>query len=177
MFLAVNVYGVGCRCECIAQPGIRMCFWLQSSPPSDPSAPVAPTAALRCSSRCACGPFCLSSTCRWGPFGSRAPLPPLNGPASPPPPPATNPAAAAAATAARRTHPLYATVSLQLLAEVINSRLFTTVRDSLGLTYDVSFEVSVLGWRLGPRHSCVGLSGAMHVFMCMCACDRLDVGM
>jgi hypothetical protein len=24
---------------------------------------------------------------------------------------------------------------------VINSRLFTTVRDSLGLTYDVSFEV------------------------------------
>jgi predicted Zn-dependent peptidase len=32
-------------------------------------------------------------------------------------------------------------VSLQLLAEVINSRLFTTVRDSLGLTYDVSFEV------------------------------------
>ena len=25
--------------------------------------------------------------------------------------------------------------------QVINSRLFTTVRDSLGLTYDVSFEV------------------------------------
>jgi hypothetical protein len=27
---------------------------------------------------------------------------------------------------------------------VINSRLFTTVRDSLGLTYDVSFEVGGL---------------------------------
>jgi hypothetical protein len=27
---------------------------------------------------------------------------------------------------------------------VINSRLFTTVRDSLGLTYDVSFEVKGL---------------------------------
>lgn len=79
--------------------------------------------------------------CRWGPFGSRAPLAPLHKGISPPPPPATNPAAAAAATAARRAHPLYATVSLQLLAEVINSRLFTTVRDSLGLTYDVSFEV------------------------------------
>jgi hypothetical protein len=83
---------------------------------------------------------------RWGPFGSRNPLAALRGGISPPPPPATNPAAAAAATAARRTHPLYATVSLQLLAEVINSRLFTTVRDSLGLTYDVSFEVT--GWRL-----------------------------
>eukprot|EP00878_Enallax_costatus_P032224 GHUV01035361.1.p1 GENE.GHUV01035361.1~~GHUV01035361.1.p1 ORF type:complete len:101 (-),score=27.66 GHUV01035361.1:177-479(-) len=44
-------------------------------------------------------------------------------------------------TAARRRYPLYATITLQLLAEVINSRLFTTVRDSLGLTYDVSFEV------------------------------------
>ncbi len=29
-----------------------------------------------------------------------------------------------------------------LLTEIINSRLFTTVRDTLGLTYDVSFEVS-----------------------------------
>jgi hypothetical protein len=78
---------------------------------------------------------------RWGPFGSRAALPPLRRPISAPPPPATNPAAAAAATAARRAHPLYATITLQLLSEVVNSRLFTTVRDSLGLTYDVSFEV------------------------------------
>lgn len=34
---------------------------------------------------------------------------------------------------------------------MINSRLFTTVRDSLGLTYDVSFELSLFdrmpsGW-------------------------------
>lgn len=48
-------------------------------------------------------------------------------------------------TAARRAHPLYATITLMLLAEVINSRLFTTVRDSLGLTYDVSFEVREQG--------------------------------
>lgn len=51
----------------------------------------------------------------------------------------------------RRRHPLYASVSLALLAEIINARLFTTVRDALGLTYDVSFEVSLLdrlelGW-------------------------------
>lgn len=30
-----------------------------------------------------------------------------------------------------------------LLTEIINSRLFTTVRDTLGLTYDVSFELSL----------------------------------
>jgi hypothetical protein len=88
--------------------------------------------------------YLITCPFRWGPFGSRNPLAALRGGISPPPPPATNPAAAAAATAARRTHPLYATVSLQLLAEVINSRLFTTVRDSLGLTYDVSFEVRML---------------------------------
>ncbi|KAG0463237.1 hypothetical protein HPP92_021713 [Vanilla planifolia] len=50
-----------------------------------------------------------------------------------------------------RYHPLFFGVTLGLLAEIINSRLFTTVRDSLGLTYDVSFEVSLfdklkLGW-------------------------------
>mmetsp|Transcript_40731 Transcript_40731/g.121487 ORF Transcript_40731/g.121487 Transcript_40731/m.121487 type:complete len:235 (-) Transcript_40731:440-1144(-) len=38
-----------------------------------------------------------------------------------------------------------------LLTEIINSRLFTTVRDTLGLTYDVSFEVTLFdrvraGW-------------------------------
>ena len=38
-----------------------------------------------------------------------------------------------------------------LLTEIINSRLFTTVRDTLGLTYDVSFELSLFdrlpsGW-------------------------------
>jgi hypothetical protein len=37
------------------------------------------------------------------------------------------------------------------MKEIVNSRLFTTVRDSLGLTYDVSFELSMFerlatGW-------------------------------
>ncbi|KAK3037007.1 hypothetical protein RJ639_029996 [Escallonia herrerae] len=48
-------------------------------------------------------------------------------------------------------HPLFFAVTMGLLAEIINSRLFTTVRDSLGLTYDVSFELNLfdrlkLGW-------------------------------
>ena len=33
-----------------------------------------------------------------------------------------------AAEALRRSHPLYASVCLQLLTEIVNSRLFTTVR-------------------------------------------------
>ncbi|XAR64309.1 C-terminal processing peptidase [Bertholletia excelsa] len=50
-----------------------------------------------------------------------------------------------------RSHPLFFAVTMSLLAEIINSRLFTTVRDSLGLTYDVSFELNLfdrlnLGW-------------------------------
>ncbi|CAI9113723.1 OLC1v1014379C2 [Oldenlandia corymbosa var. corymbosa] len=50
-----------------------------------------------------------------------------------------------------RSHPLFFAITLGLMAEVINSRLFTTVRDSLGLTYDVSFELNLfdrlkLGW-------------------------------
>ncbi|XP_022996934.1 stromal processing peptidase, chloroplastic-like isoform X1 [Cucurbita maxima] len=50
-----------------------------------------------------------------------------------------------------RSHPLFFGITMGLLAEIINSRLFTSVRDSLGLTYDVSFEVSLfdrlkLGW-------------------------------
>lgn len=50
-----------------------------------------------------------------------------------------------------RHHPLFFGITMGLLAEIINSRLFTTVRDSLGLTYDVSFELSLfdrlnLGW-------------------------------
>ena len=46
------------------------------------------------------------------------------------------------ATRIRRSHPLYPMVTLNLLTEIINGRLFTTVRDSLGLTYDVSFEIA-----------------------------------
>lgn len=50
-----------------------------------------------------------------------------------------------------RSHPLFFGITMGLLAEIINSRLFTSVRDSLGLTYDVSFELSLfdrlkLGW-------------------------------
>ena len=75
--------------------------------------------------------------------------------AIPPPPPAlppnAPPEALAAAAAARRKHPLYPSVALGLLTEIINGRLFTTVRDTLGLTYDVSFELSLFdrlpaGW-------------------------------
>jgi len=50
--------------------------------------------------------------------------------------------AGAGSTTLRSAHPLYLSVSLALLVEVINSRLFTTVRDMLGLTYDVSFQLS-----------------------------------
>lgn len=51
----------------------------------------------------------------------------------------------------RKHHALYSCVALTLLAEIINARLFTTVRDTLGLTYDVSFEMSLFdrlkgGW-------------------------------
>jgi len=45
------------------------------------------------------------------------------------------------AATVRRAHPMYASVTLSLLVEIINSRLFTTVRDSLGLTYDVNFDL------------------------------------
>ncbi|KAK6127821.1 hypothetical protein DH2020_038423 [Rehmannia glutinosa] len=50
-----------------------------------------------------------------------------------------------------RAHPLFFAITMGLLQEIINSRLFTTVRDSLGLTYDVSFELNLfdrlkLGW-------------------------------
>lgn len=50
-----------------------------------------------------------------------------------------------------RSHRLFFGITMGLLAEIINSRLFTTVRDSLGLTYDVSFELNLfdrleLGW-------------------------------
>ena len=74
-------------------------------------------------------------------------------PLTPPPAlrPDASPAEAAEAAAERRAHPLYASVTLGLLTEIINSRLFTTVRDTLGLTYDVSFELSLFdrlpaGW-------------------------------
>ncbi|OIV92613.1 hypothetical protein TanjilG_17964 [Lupinus angustifolius] len=50
-----------------------------------------------------------------------------------------------------RGHPLFFGITMGLLAEIIESRLLTTVRGSLGLTYDVSFELYLfdrlkLGW-------------------------------
>jgi hypothetical protein len=67
---------------------------------------------------------------RWGPFGAQDP------PSGPPllvippviPPPNATPAELARAAQIRRAHPLYADVSLRLLTEIMNSRLFTTVR-------------------------------------------------
>lgn len=55
-----------------------------------------------------------------------------------------NPLSQALTKSVRRAHPLYPSVSVALLKEVINSRLFTTVRDQLGLTYDASFKVEQL---------------------------------
>ena len=65
--------------------------------------------------------------------------------------PESTPAQVAEAARIRRAHPLYAGITLGLLTEIINSRLFTTVRDTLGLTYDVSFELALFdrlpsGW-------------------------------
>lgn len=50
-----------------------------------------------------------------------------------------------------KDHPLYPSMCLLAMREVINTRLFSTVRDSLGLSYDCSFELSMLdrleaGW-------------------------------
>jgi len=50
-----------------------------------------------------------------------------------------------------RDHPLYPSMCLLAMREVLNTRLFSTVRDSLGLSYDCSFELSMLdrleaGW-------------------------------
>jgi len=50
-----------------------------------------------------------------------------------------------------KDHPLYPSMCLLAMREVVNTRLFSTVRDSLGLSYDCSFEMSMLdrleaGW-------------------------------
>lgn len=67
---------------------------------------------------------------RWGPFGAaQAPseAPVVVVPPSVPPPNATA-AQLVRAAQIRRAHPLYADVTLRLLTEIMNSRLFTTVR-------------------------------------------------
>jgi len=50
-----------------------------------------------------------------------------------------------------KSHPLYPSMCLLAMREVINTRLFSMVRDSLGLSYDCSFELSMFdrleaGW-------------------------------
>jgi len=42
----------------------------------------------------------------------------------------------------RRSHPLFANVALALLSEVINRRLFSTVRERKQLTYDANFSLT-----------------------------------
>jgi hypothetical protein len=66
---------------------------------------------------------------RWGPFGAKeAPsgTPMMVVPPVLPPPNATA-AQLGRAAEIRRAHPLYADVTLRLLTEIMNSRLFTTV--------------------------------------------------
>jgi len=50
-----------------------------------------------------------------------------------------------------KDHPLYPSMCLLAMREVLNTRLFSMVRDSLGLSYDCSFELSMFdrleaGW-------------------------------
>jgi hypothetical protein len=75
---------------------------------------------LRDSDERACAYIAGQAPCRWGPLGSRAPLPPLEGPILPPPelPPRATAAEVAAAREQRRKHPLYASITLELLKEV-----------------------------------------------------------
>lgn len=66
---------------------------------------------------------------RWGAFGAD---PPVAAPTMVVAPPVLSPNASVTsidkAKVIRRAHPLYADVSLRLLTEIMNSRLFTTVR-------------------------------------------------
>ncbi|GMH43786.1 hypothetical protein BSKO_11720 [Bryopsis sp. KO-2023] len=68
-------------------------------------------------------------------------IPPVADP-TPDPTGKQDPMQTALARSIRRMHPLYPSTVYSLLMEVINSRLFTTVRDQLGLTYDVSFDLA-----------------------------------
>eukprot|EP00798_Chlamydomonas_sp_ICE-L_P027064 gene27064-2297_t len=102
----------------------------------------------------ACAYMAGPAPARWGRFGENSPLKAIEGNIRPPiqfVPASASPEDRAVAIETRRSHPLYSSITLMLLMEIINSRLFTTVRDSLGLTYDVSFEVTMLdrvrsGW-------------------------------
>ena len=66
---------------------------------------------------------------RWGRFGADAPVvAPMMVLAPQALPPNASSAQIDRNTQIRRSHPLYADVSLRLLTEIMNSRLFTTVR-------------------------------------------------
>jgi len=53
-----------------------------------------------------------------------------------------------------KDHPLYPSMCLMAMREVINTRLFSTVRDSLGLSYDCSFELSMFDRLEAGWYSC-----------------------
>lgn len=111
---------------------------------------------LKDSDERACAYIAGIAPCRWGEFGKQQSTLVSNHKGaiqSPPPPlgPGASEVEVQRARELRRQHPLYASATLGLLSEMINSRLFTTVRDTLGLTYDVSFELSLFdrlptGW-------------------------------
>jgi len=56
-----------------------------------------------------------------------------------------------AANSPLQDHALYSSICLMALREIVNTRLFTTLRDQLGLSYDSTFELSMFdqleaGW-------------------------------
>lgn len=105
-----------------------------------PQAPVRIQWHLKDSDERACAYITGSAPARWFSFGKGAPNSPVTAPLVLPR--NSNPQQVEQARDVRRQHPLYPMVTLNLLTEIINGRLFTTVRDSLGLTYDVSFEIA-----------------------------------
>lgn len=105
-----------------------------------PQSPVRIQWHLKDSDERACAYIAGKAPARWFSFGTATPNSPVTAPLVLPR--NTNPQQVEQARDIRRQHPLYPMVTLNLLTEIINGRLFTTVRDSLGLTYDVSFEIA-----------------------------------
>lgn len=112
-----------------------------------PQSPVRQQWHLKDSDERACAYIAGQAPARWFSFGKGVPNKPVQAPLQLPR--VAPPHMQAQATDLRRQHPLYPMVTLNLLTEIVNGRLFTTVRDSLGLTYDVNFEISSFD-RLGP---------------------------
>ncbi len=94
---------------------------------------------LKDSDERACAYIAGQAPARWFSFGKGDRKAPVEAPMQLPR--IAPPHLIAQATDVRRRHPLYPMVTLNLLTEIMNGRLFTTVRDSLGLTYDVNFEI------------------------------------